>query len=229
MSGFNTAIKVIAALVGIVGMGVLAGRLFLGAQPKPAAPGESTSADQPINAPTPPLKTAKAGNNAGPRLRAANTTVLPESATTEALPPNSATNVVAEWEEKIDEIFAKYEEDNQKVKHILLLFPQLPPDGQEEVAQHLVNLVPDEEYTSINQFLTNSALTEDVLDVFFSDLLNRPNSTKLPTLVNVARSPKNPKAGEAREMLELFLDEDYGTDWDKWNAKVQEWLSANPD
>jgi hypothetical protein len=229
MSGFNTAIKIIAALVGVVGMGVLAGRLFLGAQPKPAALRESSSVDQTLDTPGPATKTPKAANSAGPVRKSTTPAVVPAHPITDAAPRGSATNAVADWEGKIDDIFEKYEEDNQKVKHMLALFPQLPAEGQEEVAQHLVNLVADEEYTSINQFLTNNALTEDVLDVFFSDLLNRPNSTKLPTLVNVARDPKNPKSGEAREMLELFLDEDYGGDWDQWNTKVQEWLVANPD
>jgi hypothetical protein len=52
---------------------------------------------------------------------------------------------------------------------------------------------------------------------------------KLPLLLDVAREPQNPKATEAREILELFLEEDYGDDWAKWQAKMQEWIANNPD
>ena len=33
--------------------------------------------------------------------------------------------------------------DADKAKQMLEMFPQLPADGQEEVARHLSNLVPD--------------------------------------------------------------------------------------
>jgi hypothetical protein len=109
------------------------------------------------------------------------------------------------------------------------LLPNLPEDGQVEVAQHLSNLVSDEDYGTISGFLTNSALPEAVLDVFMADSLNRPNSVKLPLLLDVAREKENPKSTEAREILELFLEEDYGDDWAKWQSKVQEWVANNPD
>jgi len=62
-----------------------------------------------------------------------------------------------------------------------------------------------------------------------ADALNRPNSLKLPSLLDVARDPQNPKAGEAKEVLQLFLDEDYGSDWTTWQAKMDAWLKDNPD
>jgi len=111
----------------------------------------------------------------------------------------------------------------------LEIFPRLPTDGQEEVAQHLSNLVSDEHYAALGQYLTNTALPEPVLDVLLSDALNRPNKLKLPVLVEVARDPANPKAGEAKDLLELYLEEDYGTDWNLWQQKVEKWLKDNPD
>jgi hypothetical protein len=59
--------------------------------------------------------------------------------------------------------------------------------------------------------------------------LNRPNKLKLPVLVEVARDPANPKAGEAKDLLELYLEEDYGADWNIWVQKVEQWLKDNPD
>lgn len=78
-------------------------------------------------------------------------------------------------------------------------------------------------------YLTNADLPENVLDVLLDDVLNRPNSLKLPALLEVARSAQHPKAAEAKDFLELFLEEDYGADWDKWQAGMEQWLKENPD
>jgi len=55
-------------------------------------------------------------------------------------------------------------------------------------------------------------LPETVLDVLMADALNRPNGVKLPLLLEVAQNPDNAKAGEAKDLLELYLDGDYGSD-----------------
>jgi hypothetical protein len=147
---------------------------------------------------------------------------------TESVPP-PVLNLITNWEDRLDDILAGEQPEKAKARSLLALFPQLPSDGQLEVAQHLANLVEDEDYPPLGRFLTNSALPEDVLDVLFSDLLNRPNSTKISTLLDVAREPKNPKAAEAKDLLELFLEEDYGNDWVRWQKKAAEWLKDNPD
>ena len=59
------------------------------------------------------------------------------------------------------------------------LLPQLPEEGQEEAAEHLANLLPDDQYAAAGQMLTNLKTTEPVMDVLMSDLLNRPNTLKM--------------------------------------------------
>jgi hypothetical protein len=140
-------------------------------------------------------------------------------------PPDLLTN----WEDRVDEILTGAEEEAVKARGLLEIFPALPEDGQVEVAHHLSNLVADEDYASLSQFLVNSTLPESVLDVFFADALNRPNSLKLPALLSVARDPQHPKAGEAKDVLGIFLEEDYGSDWTAWQAKLDQWLKDNPD
>jgi hypothetical protein len=133
------------------------------------------------------------------------------------------------WEEKMDVILGSAAPDPEKAKQMLEMFPRLPADGQEEVARHLSNLLPDQDYGLMHSYLTNAALPEDVLDVLLDDALNRPNSLKLPALLEVARTAQHPKATEAKDFLELLLEEDYGNDWNKWQAKMQDWLKDNPD
>jgi hypothetical protein len=132
------------------------------------------------------------------------------------------------WEDRLDTILTSDKPDPDKAKEMIEMFPKLSPDAQEEIAHHISNLTPDENY-SLGQFLTNSALPEAVLDVFTEDVLNRPNSVKLPLLLDVAKDSNHPKAGEAKDILELFLENDYGTDWTAWQASLDKWLKDNPD
>jgi len=136
---------------------------------------------------------------------------------------------MADWDEKVSDVLGAEGDEKDKAKKLIDLFPHLPPEGQEEVAHHLSNLVADEDYAPLSNFATNSALPEAVLDVFVEDVFNRPNAIKLPVLLDIAQDPQHPRAGEAKDVLELFLEEDFGSDWTKWHAKMEKWLKDNPD
>ncbi len=140
-----------------------------------------------------------------------------------------AANVIPAWDDKVDAILGSASSDADKARQMLEMFPQLPPEGQEEVARHLSNLVPDQDYGLMRGYLTNAALPASVLDILLGDVLNRPNSLKLPALLEVARTLQHPNAAEAKDYLSLFLEQDYGDDWDKWQAGLQQWLTQNPD
>jgi hypothetical protein len=138
---------------------------------------------------------------------------------------NSNTN----WEDTIDDIVGSDDADTNKVKQLFALFPKLPPDGQEEVVQHLSNLVEDEDYGPLGDLLKNAKLPEGVLDELLADVLNRPNNLKLPLLLDVASNPDHAKKDEAKDLLELYLGEDYGSDWNAWGQNMTNWLQQNPD
>jgi len=146
-----------------------------------------------------------------------------------AAPAADTLVVLTNWEEKVDQILGGDAKEDEKAKQMLDLFPRLPEEGQVEVAQHLSNLLPDQDFASLTKYITNSSTPGPVLDVLMSGLLNRPNSIKLPTLLEVARTEQNPKANDARELLQLFLEENYGNDWAKWQDKLTQWLKDNPD
>ena len=143
-------------------------------------------------------------------------------------PSKVMSGVIADWDDKINDILGPEGDEKDKAKKLIELFPHLPPEGQEEVAHHLSNLVADEDY-ALSNFVTNSTLPEAVLDVFVEDVFNRPNAIKLPLLLDIAQDPQHPRAGEAKDVLELFLEEDFGSDWTKWHAKMEQWLKDNPD
>ncbi len=137
--------------------------------------------------------------------------------------------LITDWEEKVDGIISPEGDEKEKAQKLIQIFTNLPPDGQEEVAHHLSNLVADEDYAPLSNFVTNSALPEAVLDVFVEDVFNRPNSIKLPLLLDIAQDPQHPRAAEAKDVLELFLEEDFGNNWSQWHAKMDQWLKDNPD
>ena len=193
-------------------------------------PGKGPESDTPVSASEPaPVADVETNRSSfftrrtrqGPAQSPADDGPLGASATT--------TNLVLAWEDKVDDILGSASPDSDKATQMLEMFLRLPADGQEEVARHLSNLVPDQDYVALRIFLTNATLPVAVLDVLLGDLLNRPNSLKLPALLDVARTTSHLKAGEANDFLKLFLEEDYANDWDKWQTKMDEWLKANPD
>ena len=136
---------------------------------------------------------------------------------------------MANWEDRIDEVLGSDAEVADMAKKLLEMFPKFPEAGQVEAAQHISNLLDDDDYAPMGRYLTNMSLSASVLQVLMDDALNRPNSMKLPLFLEVARNPDHPNNAEAREELEFYLDEDYGTNWMVWEEKLQEWLKENPD
>jgi len=155
------------------------------------------------------------------RTRAPNVPVAEVSVAT--------TNLMTDWEERVDQILGDDSEVEDKARKMLELLPHFPEAGQVETAQHISNLLPDEDYAKFGAYLTNATTAGSVQDVILADVLNRPSEIKLPLLLETARNPDNAKAAEAKEMLELYLEEDYGTDWNKWEEEMNKWLKENPD
>jgi hypothetical protein len=224
----------LGVLIAVVGIGFAIGKLASRAPaPKAQPPVEVADPVMPTNppakapAPTPtPVRPVRTPTHR-PTAPVTNLTVIP--VVPEVAPATNQMLVNTNWEAQLDEILSSDTDDTNKVKQMFAMFPDLPEDGQEEMAQHLSNLVEDEDYAPLGQLLTNAKLPEEVLDVLIGDLLNRPNAVKLPLFLDIARNPGHAKAEEARELLELYLDEEYGSDWGKWQQKMQEWLKENPD
>jgi hypothetical protein len=217
----NTASKIgigLAIAAGVVGIGLLVGWWGSRSAAPPAPPASHTQRPGPAASPRP----------ANPTPSPAPVTPVLATNSSPATAPASTqpTNAAADWEDKVDEILGSDIEDTNKVKQLFALFPTLPEDGQVEVILHLSNLVPDDDYSQLGNMLKDPKLPKDVLDLLLNDALNRPNSAKLPLLLEVARDPQNPEFEDARDIMELFLEED---DPAKWPDKLKEFLKENPD
>ena len=139
-------------------------------------------------------------------------------------PPREPAKPLADWEVKIDNVLRANADETQTAQMLINMLPTLPPDGQAEAAQHISNLVLDKDYNRIAPLVKNPGLSEDVLDVFVTDLMNREDDVKLPVLLDIAKIPNHPHHEEAATDLQIFLDEDYGQDWVKWDAAMKSYL-----
>jgi len=142
-------------------------------------------------------------------------------------PPKAA--ALADWEVKIDNILRANPDNSEAANSataqtLINLLPTLSAEGQTEAAQHISNLLADKDYSRVLPIVKNASTPEDVLDVFVTDLMNRDDTVKLPTLLEIAKIANHPHHEEAATDLQIFLDEDYGTDWAKWDAKLKDYL-----
>jgi hypothetical protein len=220
MSKFSNVLKVMAGLAGVVLIGLLLG--WLGSS------GRHASAPPPVPVPAAADTEDKTGFSPPPITSSSQPAepITNENPATVAAPPSG---LITNWSDKLDEILTSNAEEADKAKQLLEMFPHLSEEAQVEVAGHLANLLPDKDYLALAKYLADPKMPESVLEVLLGDALNRPNSVKLPLLLEVARQSDHPKAGEAKDILELFLEEDHGKNWDQWQAKLEQWLKDNPD
>ncbi len=137
------------------------------------------------------------------------------------------TNTGPAWDEKLDAIILGPEDGNAKVDKIIALMKIAPPEVQLEYSQHLINFATDDNYSGVAGILTNATTPDGVATVLMNDLLNRNNTLKLPMLLAIARTDDHSKKGDAKEMLELFIQEDHGSNWDDWSTAIDKWLKEN--
>jgi hypothetical protein len=181
----------------------------------------------PSDNPPPTLSLPQAPATAAPETKLAAAAPSRHSASTESVPA-PAPQYSADWEQKLDDILLADVDSNTKADRILALIPTSPPDAQVELSQHLVNMVQDDHYDGAAQLLTNAVTPSAVSTVLMNDLLNRNNTLKLPMLLAVAQNSDHPLKDQAREMLELLLQQDNGSNWDQWSSAINTWLQNNP-
>jgi hypothetical protein len=197
------------AVAAVVVAAVVAFALF---QPQPAAPQVAAAAATPAPVENTPAlsKPAPPDNSVAPPV------------------PTAPPDLPAAWEGTIDGILRSNVPESQMAQMLINVLPTLPEDGQIEAANHIANLLPDSDYSSVRPLLLNTSLPESVLSVFFTDLMNRNDPTKLNAFLEIAQIPNHPFQAEALSDLQIYVGDDFGTDWTKWKSAVAQYLkSAN--
>jgi hypothetical protein len=226
----------VAVLVMVIALGVIIG--LMGGGTSPAGVPEVVDASAPTPAPTPPPDRPAPRplvSNPRPPAEPVRLPPIPRHNTNGGMvspalaPVIQSGTIITNWEDKLNEILASDDDDTNKSKVLLEMFPHLPEDGQVEVAEHLLNLMAGQDYTPLAQILKDPKLPEAVQDVILSDALNWPNTTKLPLLLEVAQNPEHPKHEEALDWLGLYVDGDHGTNWDQWGTALRDYIKNNPE
>ena len=136
---------------------------------------------------------------------------------------------MTEDDRKIDEILRLYPgntdaDHTNTAQSLINLLPALTKDGQVECAQHISNLLSDEEFKRVMPIWRNPSFNPDVIEVFATDLMNREHKIMLPAMLDAVRMPNHPYNEEAKTTLQVFLDEDYGNDVGKWEKAMKDFL-----
>lgn len=186
-------------------------------QSTPQVPPIAPTATPIAVAPTPmPVQAPAAGT---PIAKAAHPTPSVAQGRPAATPPP-----LADWEIKIDQVLRANANETETAQMLINLLPTLPVEGQTEAAQHIANLIVDKDYNKIMPLLKNPSLSQEVQDVFVTDLMNREDPVKLPALLEVAKIPNHPYHEEALTDLQIFLDQDNGNNWAKWDSATKDYL-----
>ena len=119
--------------------------------------------------------------------------------------------------------------DTEKVERLLQLFPGLPEDGKKIALDYATQLITDDDYPRQRPRLIRIAHSDELREVVMLDMLTRDDSIKMLSLVELMKTSSTVTRGEAREILEAFLEKDYGDDPKQWDAPVRQWIAENQD
>jgi len=157
----------------------------------------------------------------------AETPAAKTPATPVAKKANPPTATPTTWAETLDEILRAEKPESEKAAQLLAALPNLQEADQIEDARHLVNLLADEEFEKVKPYLLNTTMPAEVISILFHDSMLRPETVKEPIFLAVMQTPDHPFAEEAKTALQLFVGEDYKTDWPQWETALREKLKAN--
>jgi len=87
-------------------------------------------------------------------------------------------------------------------------FREMSEDSRMEEIHHTMNLLPDESIAVIYGVLFDKTQPEDIMDVIFSDILNRDESIKILMMREIAKDPTHPMYEESVRILEITDDDD---------------------
>lgn len=132
----------------------------------------------------------------------------------------------AEVPDPISDALATAPTEREAVRRLLKSLSDVPVERQPELFSHVMNLLPDEDFSQVRPILLEPRTPRDVLDVIYADVLNRPDAVKLPLLLDIAFLPGHPLAGEAKETLSFLFGSEGENDPQIWRQKIAAEIAA---
>lgn len=190
---------------------VLALLVFWGTQPDERSKAGDAPSEQ-ITRKTEPLSSAEGGTPVAVKERALVFSAAPE----------------VSWEEKLDAILSGEEDNRITVRRLLQGFERLPLEAQTEYIAHALNLCEDDNYGEVESIYLRSDTPAEIREQIFDDVLNRPDEVKLPIMARTMEAPSHPLAGEARDILTLYLDLDPDSPRPvDWSGRIRSYLQES--
>ncbi|TDU67169.1 hypothetical protein EI77_03370 [Prosthecobacter fusiformis] len=121
----------------------------------------------------------------------------------------------------IDDILRSDKEIPAMAQDLHNLVKTLNGEAQVNASRHLVNLTSDEDYNLISGFLVDPKTNPEVIEVLFSDLMNRDRALQIPLFLNILKNPQHPQNEEVRNVMTILAGEDFENNyaaWDQWGA-----------
>jgi len=127
----------------------------------------------------------------------------------------AAEKAVEAWETLVDTLVESTEPVTKKrMAKVKEAFDTLDSADQMDAIQRSLNLLPDEQFTSLFGILYDKTENPEILDAIFSDALNRPEEIKVPMMKDFLFDKTHPMFFESARILDVTgeLDKMAGTD-----------------
>jgi hypothetical protein len=136
---------------------------------------------------------------------------------------------LAPWETNLNDILTAPGDNSTAARKLLEAIPRLPVEAQEQYIAHALNLCEDADFSKAEEIYLRQNTPPSVAEAIFNDALNRPDEVKLPLMAKTMALPNHPMAGEARQILELYLELEPGASPSgSWEIAVREYLTKQP-
>jgi len=112
-------------------------------------------------------------------------------------------------------------------RQILALLLDAPTKQQADLAGHVANLTPDDDYAPIAWLITRRGVTGAAMQELLEDLHDRPVEIKLPVMAGILSQADHPGAAESEHALHVYLQVSHGYPSDAWHAEVETFLATS--
>jgi hypothetical protein len=120
--------------------------------------------------------------------------------------------------------------DETKVERMLAMIPTIPDDAKVLAMENATALIPDSKYDSYRPRLHQLAQNPELREAVMLDALTRGEEVRLPGILDLLRTAtREEERTELREILEAYLDHDYGPTAATWEAPLKKWLAEHAD
>ena len=116
----------------------------------------------------------------------------------------AAEKAVEAWETLVDTLVESTEPvTKERMAKVKDAFDELDSADQMDAIHRSLNLLPDEQFTSLYGILYDKTENPEILDAIFSDALNRPEEIKVPMMKDFLFDKTHPMFFESARILDV--------------------------